>query len=133
MFILLVIQATNEQTQASRHQLSQSVCPFVWHKPASDEMTSTSDECRQQNDQRDPLSSVVIGSINGSRDVDDMEDCNVLCNLFSEHSYDAARDRVGAVGEVIRVQQIELDDNTTQNTADQQTHTLKKTHCPFKC
>ena len=75
----------------------------------------------------------MIGSINGSRDVDDNEDCNVLCNLFSEHSYDAARDRVGAVGEVIRVQQIELDNNKTQNTADQLTHALKKTHCPFKC
>ena len=60
MFILFVTQVTNEQTQASRHQLSQPVCPFVWHKPASDEMTSTSDECGQQNDQRDPLSSVVV-------------------------------------------------------------------------
>ena len=122
MFILFVIQVANEQLQASSHQLSQFVCSFVSYKTPADEMTSTSDECGQQNYQRDSLSSVVTDRINGRGDVEDKADGDVLCSLFSKHSYAAARDRVGAVGEVIRVQQIELDDNKTQNTAEQQTH-----------
>ena len=97
---------TSEPPQAPSHQLQNTAFPFVWH----DTVPSTSDECRQQEDQSDALSSTLTSNIDDTENTDEKED-NLSCSLLSRYSCDVDHNTLSGTGEMLRAQR--SDDNTS--------------------
>ena len=113
-----MLQTLCEPPQAPNRELQNTTSSFVWHTIAVDDVPSTSDECRQQEDQSDALSSAVTSNINDTETDDENHDDDVLCSLISRYSSRVGHKTLSSAGEMVRAQQSD-DDMETLDTLEQ--------------
>ena len=132
---LFVLQTLCEPPQAPNHQLHNTDSPCVWYTIAVDDVPSTSDECRQQEDQSDALSNAVTSNINDAETDDENDDEDVLCSLISRHASRVGYKTLSNAGEMLTTQQLD-DDIEARDILDQifsESETLHKKYKRYAC
>ena len=128
-----VFQTLCEPPQAPSHQRQNAASSFVCYTIAVDDVPSTSDECRQQEDQSDALLNTVPSNENDAENIDIKEEDDVLCSLSLR--YDVDLNTFSNAAEMVRAQ--ESDYHTeTPNTLYQistKSETMNKKEKSYTC
>ena len=130
---LFVLQTLYEPPQAPSHQLQNAASPFVCYTIALDDVPSTSDECRQQEDQSDALSSAMTSNINDTETDEENDDEDVLCSFISRHASRVGHKTLSSASEMSRTQQSVIETLSSLEQISNESDTVHKKEKRYTC